>query len=277
MAEHRHQRPRPYEADGLRASFGQLVFVPSVEPSRREPSEHHVTKAIGIPDEFTTERPATDPTGSIRLCAPRDLFAIVALAARGAWRRQGDAPLILGLVRLAIWPISAALLVFEGGSLWTNPERTAILAAHPTMSRRVRLGLILLGCVIVPMLVVVGLAIAVGAEDEVLVASLLVMVLMLECLRHCGGVRALRVAKRNLRGPGVVEATNLLAATPGAGVDLARHLCALADATGTTIVAEARGPARQRLYRRFGFETIAKASGAALIRRVPRQSGPIRS
>jgi hypothetical protein len=45
----------------------------------------------------------------------------------------------------------------------------------------------------------------------------------------------------------------------------------MADATGTTVMAEARGAARQRLYRRFGFQTVAEVGGAAIIVRQPRE------
>ena len=100
------------------------------------------------------------------------------------------------------------------------------------------------------------------------------MGLLLVPLRRCRRIPALEDARRNVSSSGVMEACNLLASVPGAGLALARSLCAMADATGTTIVAEARGDARQRLYRRLGFATVAEASGAALIVRSPQDPKP---
>jgi hypothetical protein len=235
--------------------------------------EVRVPDASVIQESVVAQLPAEQAT-SIRLCRPRDVVAVAALAARCAWRRRRDAPVLERFLRLALWPAGAALLAVEGRSLWVNRQRTAILSTRPSTHRAaLRLMPLLLGGVVLPIAVLGVVAIAAGAENEVLVASVTLMVLLLDPLRRRRRVPALAQARRDLRGPGIVEATNLLAASPGAGVALARALCAVADATGTTIVAECRGPARQRLYRRLGFEAVAQALGDAVLVRMPTPDG----
>ncbi|MEW6474331.1 MAG: hypothetical protein AB1679_18925 [Actinomycetota bacterium] len=225
--------------------------------------------ALTIREAVVAHLPA-EQVASVRLCRPRDVAAVAALAVRCAWRRRRDAPVVERFLRLVLWPATATLLALEGRSLWMNSQRTAILSTRPSTDRTaLRLMPLLLSGVVLPIAVLGAIGLAAGAENEVLVACLTLMVLLLDLLRRRRRVPVLAEARRNLRGPGVVEATNLVAASPGAGVALARGLCAVADATGTTIVAEASGPARQRLYRRLGFEIVAQASGDAVLVRTP--------
>lgn len=212
------------------------------------------------------------PTNSegLHRCGPRDAVAVAALAARCAWRRRKDAPFIQRILRLGIWPAGAILLALESRSLWVNADRTAMLATRPSAEGHLfRVSLLAAG-VVLPTAVIAALAIPAAAQDAVLVVSVPLMLLMLVELPRYRRIPELQAARRKLTGPDVVEATNLLAAAPGAGLALARALCVRADATGTTIVAEARGDARRRLYRRLGFTTVAEVSGTALIVRPPR-------
>jgi hypothetical protein len=198
-------------------------------------------------------------------CGPRDVVAVATLAARCAWRRRKDAPFIQRILRLGIWPAGAILLALESRSLWVNADRTAMLATRSSAEGHLfRVSLLAAG-VVLPTAVIAALAIPAVAQDAVLVVSIALMLLMLVELPRYRRIPELQAARRKLTGPDVVEATNLLAAAPGAGLALARALCATADATGTTIVAKARGAARQRLYRRLGFTTVTEASGTALI------------
>ena len=220
------------------------------------------------PRAFHRLRP-TDSEG-LHLCGPRDAIAVATLAARCAWRRRKDAPFIQRILRLVIWPAGAILLALESRSLWVNADRTAVLATRPSGEGYLFRIALLAAVVVLPTAVVAALAIPPVAQDAVLVVSVPLMILMLDELPRYRRIPELQAARRKLTGPDVVEATNLLAAAPGAGLALARALCATADATGTTIVAEARGHARQRLYRGLGFTTVAEASGTALILRPPR-------
>lgn len=219
------------------------------------------------PHAFHRARPATRE--GVHRCGPRDAVAVATLAARCAWRRRKDAPFIQRILRLGIWPAGAILLALESRSLWVNADRTAVLATRPTTDRYLFRIAMLAGVVLLPIVLIAALAIPTVAENAVLVVSVALMILMLVELPRYRRIPELQDARRNLTGPGVVEATNLLAGSPGAGLALARALCATADATGTTIVAEARGDARQRLYRRLGFTTVAEVSGTALIVRPP--------
>ena len=228
-----------------------------------------MTDATLIPTG-SAERIPPDNDGSIRRCGPRDAAAVAVVAMRCAWRRRRDATFTQGVLHLAMWPLGAILLALESHCLWVNPDQTAIVAARPTTGRRrLRLTLFLAGGVVLPMLIITGLAINIGADDQLLVVCIALMALLVAPLRRCRRIPTLEDARRSLSGPGVLEASNLLASAPGAGLALTRSLCAMADATGTTIVAEARGAARQRLYRRLGFTAVAEASGAALIVRSP--------
>lgn len=208
----------------------------------------------------------------IHRCGPRDALAVAIIAIRCAWRRRQDIPPYDLPVRLIAWPLGLMLLALEGRSAWTNPERTAVVSAFPLRGRRrLRVMLFLSAGVLVPLLVIgTGAAVMLG-QDVLLLVCTLTMALLLPTLWKVRGIHELVAARRRfaVMGNNALEAVNLIAGSPFAGLALARSLCRYADTTGTTILAEARGKGRQRLYRRLGFQTVAAARDAALIVRSP--------
>jgi hypothetical protein len=130
--------------------------------------------------------------------------------------------------------------------------------------------------VLVPLLLIrAGGAVILG-QDVLLQVCSLTMALLLPTMWRVRGIRELLAARRRFAAVGgnALEAVNLIAGTPFAGLALARSLCRYADTTGATIVAEARGKGRQRLYWRLGFQTVAVARDAALIVRSPNPPRP---
>jgi hypothetical protein len=228
------------------------------------------------PESFQRVTTETHHDG-IHRCGPRDALAVAAIAIRCAWRRRRDIPLYDLPARLVAWPLGLMLLAVEGRSAWTNSERSAVVSAYPLRGRgRLRVMLFLSAGVLVPLLLISAGGAVILGQDVLLVVCSLTMALLLPTLWRVRGIHDLLAARRRFAAVGgnALEGVNLIAGTPFAGLALACGLCRYADTTGTTIVAEARGKGRQRLYWRLGFQTVAEARDAAFIVRSPNPPRP---
>ena len=219
---------------------------------------------IGVEDR-TPRDDQSHETVPARRARLRDARRVARVAAGAARRnvdrgRPGRHSHNRPAVQAGLWAASSVHATMMG-SLWISADGDAIADVSPisgpgTVEQRVRLlSLVaLIGIGLNVPLAVIGPA---AVDLAALLFLGLALFLAAQTRRHISSPlwHARRQLLVSIHGP-AVEVSNLASESSGAGMALLREICQYADDTETTIIADADGIARVRLYRPLGLEPV---------------------